>query len=501
MTSVQVAKLRLHCDVRERDRVRFAIEDGLRTTIPDDRRLVLLRRMRVVGSMAAASPGQRQAAMRSGWLAAVEGARHGSEDGAADANCVWFASREEAETLLLARLLAGRAMHGWFWKLAVPDWTGQPVRTWLRGSLAALLAAHDDQRLLTMVTCCMDAGASDLLAEILADPTVAGASASWHRRDAAPVPFPPERHASSAPEGAPPAPPPAAMPLPPALRVTVARLLRASGEAPSVATRLVRAWLLRRSPALALSPPLLAATLAATLDEVRQRRPSAPDGNKTLEPPRRARVDHRPAALGRPREIGAGLQPPQSAPATTSPALVPLAASAPAQAAHIDDEPAEAAAPHAFQSSRHAGLWLVIPSLARLGFREWLAARPALLAQDPGAQLLHAIARHYRVAPDDPALLALAPAPAPDIEQLPEWLGWWRHGLDRWLRRTVRRRLHDLVHRPGALSWDEWRVEIRYPGGAADVALRRHALDRDPGWTDWLGRSVCYRFGGREDWL
>lgn len=497
MTSVQVAKLSLQCDVRERDRVRFAIEDGLRTTIPDDRRLILLRRMRIVGRLAAASPAQRQAAMRTGWLAAVDGARHGSEDGAADANCVWFASHEEAEALLLARLLAGRGMQGWFWKLAVPGWTGQPARTWLRETLAGVLAANADPRLLTVVECCLNAGAGDLLVEVLADPTVAGASAWWHESDAGHTPSPRNACAPSEPGGTAPVPSGPAMVLPPALRVTVARLLRASGDAPRVATRLVRAWVLRRSPALALSQTLLAGILTATLDEVRQGRPSAERPANPVEP-KRGQVDRGAATTDRQCDIRNGFSPPRRARAATPHALATMPASSPA-APRVNDEASEAAAPLTFRNSRHAGLWLVIPSLTRLGIREWLAGRPALLTQDPGAQLLHAIARHYGVAADDPALLALAPAP--DLEQLPEWLGWWRHGLDRWLRRTTRRRLHDLVRRPGELSWDDWRVDIRYPGGAADIALRRHALDRDPGWTDWLGLSVRYQFGGREDWL
>jgi hypothetical protein len=142
-------------------------------------------------------------------------------------------------------------------------------------------------------------------------------------------------------------------------------------------------------------------------------------------------------------------------------------------------------------------LWLVLPSLVRLGFREWLTDRPHLLAEDPGSLLLHAIARHHRIDAADPVLLALAPPPAG--EPLPDWARWWRHGLDRWLRRTARRRLHDLAGRAGELTWDEWRVDIRYP--AADIGLRRHALDRDPGWTDWLGLSVRFHFGGAEDGL
>jgi hypothetical protein len=77
----------------------------------------------------------------------------------------------------------------------------------------------------------------------------------------------------------------------------------------------------------------------------------------------------------------------------------------------------------------------------------------------------------------------------------------WRQGLDRWLRRTVRRRLHDLVNRPGELDCGESSLMIHYPAADADLALRRHALDRDPGWTRWLGLSIRYNFGGKEGWV
>src|SRR4051812_49931164 len=131
MTAVQVDRLKLRCAAHEAHRARIAVEDGLRTAIPDDRRLVLLRRMQIGGALLSDSPGRRQAAVRDGWQSAIAGARHGDDDGAADANCVWFESREEAEAILLRRLLAGRNVEGWFWKLALPAWQRRPPRAWL----------------------------------------------------------------------------------------------------------------------------------------------------------------------------------------------------------------------------------------------------------------------------------------------------------------------------------------------------------------------------------
>ena len=94
----------------------------------------------------------------------------------------------------------------------------------------------------------------------------------------------------------------------------------------------------------------------------------------------------------------------------------------------------------------------------------------------------------------DPALAML------DIEgegeDAPDWIEAWRAGLDRWLRRSARRRTHDLVARPGWIALGDDRLDIRYPLDAADLRLRRLALDSDAGWTDWLGLSLWFHFGG-----
>jgi len=39
---------------------------------------------------------------------------------------------------------------------------------------------------------------------------------------------------------------------------------------------------------------------------------------------------------------------------------------------------------------------------------------------------------------------------------------------------------------------------LLFPPAAADIRLRRHALDVDPGWTDWLGLAVRYLYAERE---
>jgi hypothetical protein len=147
--------------------------------------------------------------------------------------------------------------------------------------------------------------------------------------------------------------------------------------------------------------------------------------------------------------------------------------------------------------SAHAGLWLIVPSLIDLGFREWILKRPDLLADNPGRQLFEEIAAHYRVELEDPALAAFEGAFCPKSAN--DWARMWRCGLDRWLRRVSRRRLHDLLGRQGLLELGDRQLLVHFPAGTADLQLRRRALDRDPGWTDWLGLSIRYRFGDLEE--
>jgi hypothetical protein len=149
------------------------------------------------------------------------------------------------------------------------------------------------------------------------------------------------------------------------------------------------------------------------------------------------------------------------------------------------------------QRSGAAGLFLAIVPLIRLGWREWLAARPHLLLHQPGPRLLRRIAAHYRVPASDALWRALAfvePGDEPPGE-LELALHQWCAGLDGWLRRKAGLRLADLVVRQGWLLPGVETTLVRLPMQAIEIRLRRLALDGDPGWVDWLGHSyrVLYR--------
>lgn len=493
MTAIAVAKLHLRCPTAQRDRARFAIEDALRTELPDDGRLVLLRRMRIAAPGSSPHPGKRQAAMREAWATATGGARHGGEDGAMDANCVWFASRDEAECLLLARLLSGRATNAWFWRLALPEWRGARAEPWLAEMLAEALARQEDRRVLALVESCVAHGALAVLVEALitgAAAPVSVFSPPWMMPGVAAHA---KAEANTAREYATAVAPRLAASviaaLPPMLRDLIVRLDRAGTGAKLATVAMLRAFVLRRSPALALDRLLLERTVTEALRQIGD--PSPPRSRAGGDLRRSGETTRMEARSPRLRGDAGASEPDATPEAGTH--LARPEATATGAVDQADELPDPLPSPAAFERlrSRHAGLWLVLPSLARMGFGTWLAERTDLLAAHPARQLLLAVARHHRVPWDDPTLAVLAPAPN---EELPEWTPLWRHGLDRWLRCHARRRLHDLINRPGTLSWGDLRLDLRFPMADADIRLRLRALDRDPGWVEWLGLSVRYHF-------
>jgi hypothetical protein len=167
-----------------------------------------------------------------------------------------------------------------------------------------------------------------------------------------------------------------------------------------------------------------------------------------------------------------------------------------AQAALLMPTPAAAAAasPPADaiaieRASRAAGVLLTLRALDRMGIGAWIARTGP--APGFGRALLRHIAARARHPPDDPLFALL---PGVDDAADAAALAAFRVGLDRWLRRRVRRRLCDLARRGGALLAADTTLHVRFPPDAADLRLRRAALDVDPGWLPWLGLAVRYHY-------
>ena len=157
------------------------------------------------------------------------------------------------------------------------------------------------------------------------------------------------------------------------------------------------------------------------------------------------------------------------------------------------------------------GLLFVLQVLGRLGFAEWQLRH----ADAPlGAAVLQLALRRLRVPASDPAWALAASLPGPDTPQARIWsasahwqdmnialalppvdmAGLWLTAVRRYLRRVARIGLASLCLRPARLRWSATHLDVRFALAAADMRVRRAALDLDPGWLDWLGRVVGFEY-------
>jgi hypothetical protein len=167
--------------------------------------------------------------------------------------------------------------------------------------------------------------------------------------------------------------------------------------------------------------------------------------------------------------------------------------------------------------SPHAGLLLVVPLLARLGFSEYLRQHPQLLHQGFPYGLLAFIGQRAGLAIDDPLAVVFEseseplsgdgpgvlgmPEPARDVLSVPPprlaidspYVAWLTT-VRRFCRRQLRMGLLTLIRRPGRVHVSRTHLEGQFELTTADVRIRRQALDIDPGWVPWLGRVVRYHY-------
>lgn len=498
MAGIEIGTLRLRGPPHLATRAAFRIEDGLRTELADSQRLVLIRRMRAERHAASGRAEERSGAIRLAYSAATRDARHGRDAGdGAFLNCVWFESAAEARRLLLAELLAGRRPSGWFWKLAVPEWRGRGLEAWLVDIVARALGGGQETDSLALILFVLEQQAVELVVRAVRTAVLtsrAPTSAPIRPASAGPARAEEERVRDGAerPAGLHEAVAELRARLPALLCDRVETLAQRLEPAGPAADRLLERMLLQASPSLALAPDQLRELAWAWSELLRIPAMSqVTSGRSTASPaapPLSARTGD--SSSPPPGNVSDRRPPGDWAAAPTSVFAEPPEG-APKPARSVD---ALFVSPSGL-SSDAAGLWLAVPSLIRLGFREWLAERPTLLRRDAGRTLLRAIARHHRVADDDPALAAFETPGS--LGELPDWARLWRKGLDGWLRRRTRIPLHRLIWRRGDMVLGDGALTLRFPLEAADLRLRRRALDVDPGWVDWLGLSVRYRYEGK----
>ncbi|MGH7956731.1 MAG: hypothetical protein ACREH8_06940, partial [Opitutaceae bacterium] len=147
----------------------------------------------------------------------------------------------------------------------------------------------------------------------------------------------------------------------------------------------------------------------------------------------------------------------------------------------------------------YAGLLFLVTVLARLRFGRFLAQRPWLLDHGFPARLLACIGRSAGMTGNDPLAPGLAGC-AGNAEQLidrevPESLfRAWSTAVRRWCARRAEIDWLELICRPGRVRFTRTRIDVSFEPEQAGVALRRLALDVDPGWVPWLGRVIQFHY-------
>jgi hypothetical protein len=512
MDTVAVRRLKLVAPAEVRGAVTRRIEDGLRLSAPASRRLLLIRRL-PLGALPVGARASRWAGRIDGYLrAAASAAVHGVSPGAEQSLAVWFHSADEMRAALLRAIARGESPTAWFWKVGMPDWDG----SWSPASAAALIAqlGRSPEGLVAMAKAIVALAEDGRISVIVA--ALDRSVGRFVPREVPPVATAHERVRDAARGGR----LLARLPSLACLRLEAA--VRTSTTPSFQAQWLVEAALVAAAPTFAAEPILLARTAAAWIAARMHERPAAVEGRPTAhDGPRGAPRRRPPHATDRDARIVRGAAVPLpadpdrmsvaefagttaaakrwdiagTAGGTSEPELVSRGDTPTRMRREIAAEAEHAvASPHSAANERWsaaAGVLLLVGPLEHLGFPAWLAARPALAAEGFGCALFREIADRMRVPIDDPLRTLTGEAPPAAWR---DSLAAWRIGLDRWLRRRARIRLSDVARKPGWLLVGETGIDVRFRPDAADIRLRRHALDIDPGWVPWLGLALHYHY-------
>ena len=493
MATVAVNRLTLVTPPGRRAEAQARAEDALRLAGLVDDRLLVIRRLDFGAFPPAARPSAWQARADGELRALAARAVHGSHPGATASDAVWFVSVDEARSLLLLILARGVIPVGWFWRLAVRGWHGAPLTVWLplhfseiRDNPPAIIA------LAKAVTRALATGRGEAMCAALCGlPEAPGRRVVERFQLAADVAENGTRQ--DAETG-------------PAITRIIARhdtatiaALKDAMQRPDFPLS-ARRWLARFA-LLAAAPELEAQTarvdhLADVLSHP-QDWAEAPSLQPLLDmPDDEARGE---TLLHDWDEVAADQR--EGTVDGTSGELRPTGAADQASVGTVSAEPA-VPPPHQPSPAREtpvirehqseaAGLWLLIRPLWTMGLAKWLEVHRELAVDGFGTALMVEIANRHRVCEDDPVLFPLSHASG---KIPPQILDAWRVGLDRWLRRRTGLRLCDVVNKRGWINIDEHQITIRFCPDDAEIALRRRALDLDPGWVPWLGMVVRYAY-------
>ena len=467
----------------------FLVEDALRTaSLPwaDAGRLLLVRAVDLGVIPADAAPATVALQLEHRLRELTPTAVHAAHPTAPRAAAVWFQDAAEACARLAVLLARGEEPTAWFWPLAVPTWTpGTPRATALRALLLAALATPaGPAAALELVRALEEAGRLDLLAAALmeADGPVLLRAFGWRM---------------------------------PEMVLEGSRPEIREGEA--VPARWAAVW--GRGDARRVWLERAVGAVAKTIPGGEGERPVA--GGAPFESPgpseSRLRRDPHPLA---PSPTRTHARPGEGEPDGPLPlwsgslgggAPLPGGGSACGRGdggeglwegeppvPHEDHpeavEPVQETPPA--PPSAHAGLFFLLPALARLGLATFLADHPDLEDARFAARLLDHLAERLGAPADDPLrrVLDLPEEDAIAAENLQIHLTTWRLAVRRWCRRRAGIGLASLVRRPGRVLASRTHVDLYFDPQQVDIRVRRAGLDFDPGWVAWLGRVVQFHY-------
>jgi hypothetical protein len=498
-----------------RRRGELLLEDALRTaSLPgaDDARLWLVRSLRLGRIDPRGSPALLARSIEERLRQEGLQACPGDDPAAEAAPVVVFASGLEAACALGVRVGRGEPVRGWFWPLAVPAYRpgaapAETLRALLRASLdlpgGAAASAAWLERL-------VEAGAVEPLLASLSATEAEGLLrlGGWEPRPGSALPSAVAATPGRVVPLAPPRPP---TPWAPAWGGVLERWLPHWGASDPRGLWLVAMALTARHPARIGAAALLAEARALQAgleaDRLSHTPATAPGQGPRSEQPTA------PAAAASPASAhpGPGHSPSATAAGPGDRSLAEPQATAAAMAEGPD--PAATAVRSASgglapEPSRCAGFAFLVVLSQRQGLEAWLERYPALADQDWPRQLLRQLADGLAVPAADPlrrhlALDGPAPAQPPELSPLadPAVLAalsrQWRRRLRRWCQGPGRPRLEELVWRPGLVVAGRTHLEVWFEPCQAEIRLRRHGLDLDPGWVPWLGRVVSFHYDRR----
>ncbi|VAW06081.1 hypothetical protein MNBD_ALPHA04-1792 [hydrothermal vent metagenome] len=497
-----INSLKLKAEQDRHDIGRFHLEQALRAASQPAEKLIIVRKVSL-GKLDFSKHNRKLSnQVQHSLTEKYSNAVHASQTLTGSADVVWFRSIGEARQIFLYLLITGQQPIAWFWRLAIEDWRGGDAIGWLDERVRA---AGGNGRLAITLGRELLAAARRASGSSIAQAFGKLSDLTCQQYYPAPFDEPKKPAIAGIPNFASDNETPRDVPFSQiealAGQLQMRRGAREIVDAAILANNLPVATLLMRLLLSAVRPdhastlvvfPYLAIEIVKAIAEDRLGS-RAPQNVDEAEP------------LVASREQG----PEESAAKDDWPTALTLKEKGETNAEVVEDILFQY---HDNQSGRldrediltgeeqhlsNAGLLLIVPTLSRLGLEQWIDARRNKFKFNFAAHLIAFMASQYAGKKNRPImdLLDLIEGDAKKIfSSHRSEFHLWSKATDNWLRKKARRRLHDLARRGGWASRDAETLNIRFSEAAADIRLRRLALDVDPGWVSWLGRTVHYHF-------